>query len=347
MTEPNPSGMQIVIHNHPERTGWIRRWFFRTILLVSLIANAVLLISAASYVSQSQVAERFRDGDPTAPDKIAFVPILGMITSDGAKSAIKELKRAADDPAIRAVILEIDTPGGTVSGSDELYHAVRQFKEGAGSKKPVVAFLRGNATSGGYYIAVGADKIIAERSCVTGSIGVIMSMFQGEALLNKVGVQPEIVKSGSRKDSGSMYRAMSEQERKEWQAMVDGMYRQFLDVVLKHRGEAVGGEEKLLPLADGRVIAAPDALKAKLIDALGYEDDAIAEAKRLAGLPDKVRLVEYSRPVFGLSSLLFSASPAPPAENWRRIASAMSPQLMMMPGPSFDSFVGVLEGTVR
>lgn len=155
------------------------------------------------------------------------------------------------------------------------------------------------------------------------------------------------MKSGSRKDSGSMFRSMTESERKEWQALVDGMYRQFLDVVIRHRGEAIGGEEKLRPLADGRVISAPDALKAKLIDALGYEDDAIVEAKRLAGLPEKVRLVEYSRPLPGLSSLLFGSASTPPASDWRRVAAAMSPQLLLTPGPSFHSLVGTLEGINR
>src|SRR5215203_3251046 len=99
-----PHGIQLVIHNHPERRGWIQRWFFRTVLLLSLIANVVLFISAASYVSQSQVWEKFRDGDALAPDKIAVVAITGMITSDGAKTAIKELKRAADDPAVKALV---------------------------------------------------------------------------------------------------------------------------------------------------------------------------------------------------------------------------------------------------
>jgi len=341
----NPHGIQVVIHNHPVERGWIRRWFFRTVLFLSLIANVVLFISAASYVSQSQVWEKFRDGDALAPDKIAIVPITGMITSDGAKTAVKELKRAADDPAVKAVILEIDTPGGTIVGSDELYHAVRQFKEGAGARKPVVAFLRGMATSGGYYVAVGADKIIAERSCVTGSIGVIMSMFQGEALLQKIGVTPEIVKSGSMKDSGSMFRAMSDDERREWQRLVDGMYRQFLDVVLKHRGDAVGGEEKLRPIADGRVLSAKQALAAKLIDALGYEDDAIAEAKKLASLPEKVRIVEYARPTFGLSSWLLGGSATPTVPDWRNAAAALSPQLLLMPGPSVTALFGAMEGT--
>lgn len=341
-----PPGMQIVIHNHPEQRGWIRRWFFRTVLFLSLVANAVLFISAASYVSQSQVWERFRDGDALAQDKIAVVPITGMITSDGAKNPIKELKRAADDPAVKAVVLEIDTPGGTIGGSDEIYHAVRQFKEGGGAKKPVVAFMRGMATSGGYYVAVSADKIIAERSCVTGSIGVIMSMFQAEALLEKIGVTPEIVKSGSMKDSGSMFRAMAEPERREWQRLVDGMYRQFLDVVLKHRGELVGGEEKLRPVADGRVLSAKQALDAKLIDALGYEDDAIAEAKKLASLPEKVRIVEYVRPSYGLSSLLLGGT-APSAPDWTKAAAALSPQLLLMPGPSVSAVLGALEGNPR
>lgn len=343
-TVENTGGMQVVIHNHPEKQGWIRRWLTRTVLFVSLAANVVLFVSTAAYVSNSQVWERFRDGEPTAPDKIAVVPIKGMITSDSARTAIRELKRAADDPTVKAVLLEIDTPGGTLSGSDELYHAVVEFKK-SGPSKPVVAFLKGMATSGGYYVAAGADKIIAERSCITGSIGVIMSHFHGEQLLEKVGVTAEVVKSGAMKDSGSMYRAMTDPERREWQKLVDAMYRQFLDVVLKHRGELVGGEEKLRPLADGRVILADDALKAKLIDSIGYEFDAIAEVKRLAGLPEKVRIVEYARPTAGLSSLIFGGATVPdPKGELKKMATALSPQLLLMPSPTAASLFGQWQG---
>jgi protease-4 len=343
MTMDNPGGMQVVIHNHPESPGWIRRWFLRTFLMLSIVANIVLFTAASSYLAPGQVSERFRAGDATATDKIAVVPVSGMITSDGVKSAIKELKRAAEDASVKAVLLEIDTPGGTLSGSDELYHAVVEFKASSGGK-PVVAFMKGMATSGGYYVAVASDRIVAERSTVTGSIGVIMSLFHAERLLDKIGVTPEIVKSGPMKDSGSMFRPMSEAERREWQKLVDGMYRQFLDVVLKHRGQAIGGEEKLRPLADGRVFLAGDALDAKLIDALGYEQDALDAAKKLAGLSDKVRIVDYSRPLPGLASLFFGQTSPPPAADWRRVVELMSPQLLLMPGPNAATVLGRVEG---
>jgi len=325
--------VQVVIHNHPEQRGWVRRWFVRTLLIVSLLVNAVLYTSVGGYFSQAQVWEQFRDGDLTASAKIAVVPIKGLITSDSVRQPIKELKHAAEDAAVKAIVLEIDTPGGTLSASDELYHAVVEFKRTSANAKPVVAFLKGMATSGGYYVAVASDKIVAERSTMTGSIGVIVTLFHGEKLLEKVGVAPEVVKSGAMKDSGSMYRVMTDAERREWQRMVNGMYRQFLDVVLKHRGELVGGEDKLRPLADGRVLSADDALNAKLIDSIGYEIDAYDAAKRLAALTGKTRVIDYSRPTMSLSSLLLGKAPtAPPGVTWKQAADALTPQLMLMPG---------------
>jgi protease-4 len=332
---PGPDGMQIHIHNHPQAVGGVRRWFGRTFFWLSILLNLFLLAAVSSYYSPLGVMEQYKDGDMSAPDKIALIPVVGLITAESVQAPKKELRRAAEDPAVKAVVLSVDSPGGTISGSDELYHAVERFREQTGGRKPIVTAMRGMATSGAYYIAAPTDAIVAERSCITGSIGVIVSLFEGSKLLEQIGVKSEVVKSGSMKDSGSMFRPMTEEERKEWQKLVNGMYEQFLGVVLKHRNEKVG-EKKLRELADGRVFLAEEALTHKLIDAIGYQDDAIAEAKKLAQLPEKVRIVTYARPLDWQSMLLGGSTPSRPA-GAERLLDAATPRLMFLPGnmPTF------------
>ncbi|MGL4462930.1 MAG: signal peptide peptidase SppA, partial [Planctomycetia bacterium] len=198
--------------------------------------------------------------------------------------------------------LAVESPGGTISGSDELYHAVEKFKKETG--RPIVVSMQGLATSGAYYISMPANKIFADRSCVTGSIGVIAQMFVVEDLMQKVGVVSQVVKSGKMKDSGSPFRKMSDEERAEWEKLILGMQEQFLGVILKHRNEQIGGDKKLREIADGRVYIAGEAKELGLVDELGFEEDAIAAAKELAGLTGDVRVVEYTRPLGGLLEIL-------------------------------------------
>lgn len=169
--------------------------------------------------------------------------------------------------------------------------------------------MQGIATSGAYYISMPADKIFAERTCITGSIGVIASLFNVEKLMKEWGVESEAIKSGKFKDSGSPFRTLTPEERQEWQTMIDGMFGQFLGVILKYRSEKIGGEEKLRKLADGRIYLATQAKEAGLIDEIGYQDDAIAHVKQVANLGDKVRIVTYLRPFGGLLDIFESKSP--------------------------------------
>ena len=191
---------------------------------------------------------------------------------------------------MRALVLRIDTPGGDVTTADILYHEVREYGKETGV--PVVAELMDTAASGGYYIASAADFIMAQPTSITGSIGVVAYNVNAEGLLDKIGIRDMTVKSGDKKDMGSPLREMTAEEREILQGIIDELYGRFLDVVYRGRKGRIP-MERLRELADGRVYTARQALSSGLIDGMGYMEDAVAEARRLAGLKE-ARVVTYS-----------------------------------------------------
>src|SRR5207249_10158147 len=202
-----------------------------------------------------------------------------------------ELTLAAEDEHIKALLLRINSPGGTVTASDIIYHEIMAFKQKR--KIPVVAVIMDLGASGGYYIAVTGDRIIAHPTSVTGSVGVIMLRVSAEGLLQKIGVEASAIKSGAKKDIGSPFRPMTEDERAIFQSMINGFFSRFLEVVTKGRKALPADQLKLI--ADGRVLTGPQAVQLGLVDQVGYLDDGIAAAKQLAGLAD-ARVVMYVRP---------------------------------------------------
>jgi len=234
-------------------------------------------------------------------EKVLMIDIDGTISSAletgflaREKSVVarvfERLERAAADPWVKAVILRLDTPGGEVTASDIVYHEVLRFKERTG--RPVIGLMMSVAASGGYYIASACDAIIAHPSSLTGSIGVISIFPSVEALMAKIGVKVDVIKSGPSKDSGSPFRDMTEEEKKIFQGIIDEYYEGFLAVVAKGRQGKVADAD-LRRIADGRIYTAPQALKLGLIDALGYFDDAFAKARDMASLKS-AKLVSYT-----------------------------------------------------
>jgi len=228
--------------------------------------------------------------------------ISGVISDKGSSNPLsesedlvarikEELSLAAEDSHIKALLLRINSPGGTVTASDVIHHEINEFK--TKRKIPVVATIMDIGASGGYYIAVAADQIIAHPTSVTGSVGVIMLRVNAEGLLQKIGVEAGAIKSGAKKDIGSPFRPMSEEERAIFQGMINGFQSRFLDVVTKGRKALPADQLKLI--ADGRVLTGPQAVQLGLVDQVGYLDDGIAAAKQLAGLAD-ARVVMYVRP---------------------------------------------------
>lgn len=239
--------------------------------------------------------------DGSGKAKVLLIEISGVINSlekEGFRPApsmiasIKEqLTRAAKDESIKAIVLRINTPGGTVTASDIIYHELKTFK--AARKIPIVASIMDLGTSGGYYIAAAADAVLAHPSSVTGSIGVIMLTVNAKGLLEKIGVEATAVTSGPRKDMGSPFRTMTAEERAIFQGLIDSFYQRFLTIVQEGRSNLQ--MEQIKRLADGRIYTGEQAKAAGLVDEIGYLDDAVALAKKKAGLTE-ARVVTYQRP---------------------------------------------------
>jgi protease IV len=234
-------------------------------------------------------------------DKVLLVDVSGMISSEDKESfytypsmiaTIKEeLTRASRDESVKALVLRINTPGGTVTASDIIYHELKLFK--ASRKIPVIASIMDVGASGGYYIASAADRIMAHPSTVTGSIGVIMLTVNAHGLLEKVGVEATAITSGPRKDMGSPFRVMTPEERSIFQGLIDSFYQRFLSVVQEGRPNLQ--MEQIKKLADGRIYTGDQAKAAGLVDDIGYLEEAIDAAKKKAGLTE-AKVVTYRRP---------------------------------------------------
>lgn len=268
----------------------------------ALCCSGCAFVNVSLMQGTRPLEEKVLEGD--GKNKILLIDIEGVITSERSRSfsgfeagpdpvaRIKEeLDKAAEDKKIKAVILKINSPGGTVTASDIIYREILKYKEKSGAA--VIACLLDTAASGGYYVANAADMIIAHPTTVTGSIGVLAMKFNVKGLMNKLGVTEETIKSGAKKDIMSPFRGITEEEKKLMQDIIDALYLQFLTVVDEGRKELTLDE--IRPLADGRIFTAQQALSAKLIDATGYLDDAIKAAKERTGI-DEARVITYHRP---------------------------------------------------
>jgi protease-4 len=220
-------------------------------------------------------------------NKVALVEVEGLIAN--AEPTVLELAQHAEDPAIRAIVVRVQSPGGVVGPTQEIHDAIRRARE---KGKPVVASLGSVAASGGYYLAAAADHIVANPGTLTGSIGVIIQLADVESLLKKMGVRYEVVKAGRYKDVGSLARPMSDEERRVLQSLVDDMYDQFVSAVAEGRGLARAAVREL---ADGRVYSGRRAKELRLVDSLGGLEEAVRKAAELAGIPGKPRLVRPKR----------------------------------------------------
>jgi protease-4 len=270
----------------------------RVALIALGVGAAVLVLFVATIWLLIAVSD---DGLPGGA-KVAVVEVEGVIGADSGRGLdtdgiVRVLGEYRDDPAVRAVVLRINSPGGVVAPTQEIFNAVRRLRE---AKKPVVASLGSVAASGGYYVAVAADRIYASPGTLTGSIGVVMQLANLEGLLKKVGVEYVVVKAGTYKDVGNIARAMTPEERRILQALLDDVYDQFVTAVAEGRGldpQVVRG------FAEGRIYSGRQAQGLKMVDDLGGLEEAIEAAAKMAGLPAKPRVI-YPRRRFSLRGLL-------------------------------------------
>lgn len=269
-------------------------------LLISLAANVALIGGKAEIGSAVAGQHRFLEVvvEGEGDDKIVIIPVNGFITfSDRqsfwdresmGKQVEARLLAAQDDPAVKAIILKIDTPGGSITASDIIYHRVKEI-QAAG--KIVVADFGDLAASGGYYLASSADCIVAHPTTITGSIGVIIQSLNLEGLMSKIGIKDVTVKRGAEKDFLSPFREMTLEEREMLQGVVDEMYERFLSVVAEGRNFS---QDELDMVAGGRIFTGTQALANGLVDEIGYQETAIEMARELAGLKAAM-VIEYEK----------------------------------------------------
>ncbi len=219
-------------------------------------------------------------------NSVAIVVVEGMIDDSG--EIVEALDRVAETDAIRAVVLRVDSPGGGVAPSQEIYDAVLRVRE----HKPTVASLGGLAASGGYYVASACDQIVANPGTLTGSIGVIMELGNFEELLKKVGLHGIVVKAGKYKDIGSPLRTMTDEERRLLESLLENVHGQFIAAVSKGRGLPI---DEVRKVADGRIYSGEQALQIHLVDRLGGLRDAVDLAAKKAGIEGKPRSIEIRK----------------------------------------------------
>jgi protease-4 len=307
-----------------KRPGRVRRYFF-LLLLVSLVGNLVAFIWYLT-LPNTTPGEVTLFGDARAADKVAVVRVSGVLTDSTVGWPIRQLERAAADPKVKAVVLRVDSPGGTISASDELYRALVDVRENRGRRfpgsgpKPVVASMGALAASGGYYIAVAGHPVFAERTTITGSIGVFAALPNAAEFAEKNGFKMELVKAGGIKASGSVFHTLTPLERQPWQDTVDHAYDQFLSVISAERphlstnalrgetvvdtpvperdakGNALNGTVRYTRVrADGGTFTPSQAKQFGLVDELGDLTDAVKRAASDAALT-AFRAVGYDRP---------------------------------------------------
>jgi protease-4 len=262
-----------------QSSGSIIGRFIRTLFL------GVIALSLGSIAFKLFFSDKISAG---SDNQIAIVEVTGMIADS--RDIVRQLKEYRQDENIKGIILRIDSPGGAVGPSQEIYDEVLKVKS---SNKKVFASLGSIAASGGYYIASPADMIIANPGTLTGSIGVIMAFSNVEELIKKIGLRPEVIKSGKFKDSGSPTRPMSKSERKLFQSVVDDVHEQFMEAVANGRNLP---KKQVKTIADGRIFTGRQALKLKMVDHLGGLEESIdllAKAVGIKGLPVIVQETEH------------------------------------------------------
>ena len=253
-------------------------------ILVALAVFLILVFIVRTLVSNGPVGE-----------KVAVIDINGAISKSD--KVIELIHQYRDNGSIKAMVVRIDSPGGSVAPVQEIYSELKKLEI------PVVASLGGTAASGGYYIACAADQIFANPGTLTGSIGVIMQFVKMKGLYDKVGIDQQTVKSGEFKDTGSPIRSLTPEEKELLQETIDDVHDQFVDAIFDERKDRLSRDE-VLALADGRIFSGNQALEKKLVDRLGNLHDAIAHAAELGGIVGKPKITRVKRELTLLERLI-------------------------------------------
>lgn len=286
------------------------------LLWMAIGGGVVFALVCASCAGVFVIAASLGTSDLAVGPAVAIVRVEGVIlsgdpptdpfgTPSGAYSGVvrNHLKQAEDDPNVKAIVLHVNSPGGSVVGSDEIYQQVLAMT------KPIVVSMGELAASGGYYVSAPADEIFANSGTLTGSIGVISQFIHIGGLLEEYGVEVTTIKSGEFKDIGSMFRSMSDEEQAAWQAIIDETYAEFVKIVADGRGLSV---EDVKEIADGSIYTGRQAMELGLVDKLGNQSAAIQRAAELGDIKGEPRIVEYEVPFSLFQGLLGMTRPTSP-----------------------------------
>jgi protease-4 len=310
--------------------------FLFVALCASLFANLALTMAllrrGMGAIADQEPLGRFREivlerGTSGSSDKIALITMRGLISSsipgsvgdsmvDDLRAA---LRQARNDDRVKAILLEVDSPGGEVTASDQIYTAVSDARQ----RKPVVVYMDTLAASGGYYVSCGGKYLMANDTTITGSIGVIIQTLNYQHLFDKVGLASVVFKSGKFKDILNGARPMTPEEQALIQDFVMKTYDKFVNIVAKERGIPVDALRN--GIADGRILSGQDALSNKLIDGLGHIEDAYRKARELGGNPGAA-IVKYGPP-FSLSRVFRAFGKAPDSKLQLELPKQLVPQL--------------------
>ena len=294
-----------------------KKSFGRT--LIYFVLGLVALVVLSSVFGRYLTDGGLDDGK----EKIALVEISGQITDS--REIVRQLSKYRRDDDIKAILLRIDSPGGAVGPSQEIYDEVLRVRA---DNKKIYASMGSLAASGGYYIAVAADRVFANPGTLTGSIGVIMAFGNAEKLMEKIGLEPQVVKSGKYKDVGSPARAMTAEERVYLQRVVDDVHQQFIDAVAKGRNITPKEARKL---ADGRVFTGRQALELKMVDEMGGLEDVIVKLGEAVGIEGRPRVIWEEPPKGFMEWLLQGSLPKEFKANWMP-SQFPSLQFLWLPG---------------
>jgi protease IV len=283
------------------QTGWSRLWSWAGwtgFAACGLLVLGQWLALADYFNTTGNVEEKYVQGEKFSSDKVAIISIDGVII-DGDGFVKRQIDKVREDDKVKAVVVRVDSPGGSVSGSDYIFHHLKKLREERGL--PMVVSMGGMAASGGYYVSMAVgdqqDAIFAEPTCSTGSIGVILPHYDLSGLLERFDVKDDSIATHERKQMLSYTRRMSDENREIVQSHIDDMFARFKSVIQEGRPAFKEDPSALDALATGEIFTADKALKNGLIDKIGFQEEAIERALELAKLdPDKTRVVRYKRP---------------------------------------------------
>lgn len=309
-------------------------------LLASALAGTSVLDQPV--LARKPLQEKFLDGDAEAEEKILVINIKGPIMSnsegglfapmsDVVSDTLAALEKAEEDPDVKAIVLHVDSPGGTITACEQILDRIKRFRK-AREDVPIIAFLGSVAASGGYYVSAHADLIMCHATTITGSIGVIFQLFNVEGLFEKIGLKSVTIKSADKKDIGSGLRQMTEEERQLLHRILMEMYDRFITVVDEGRKNL--DREEVLNLADGSIFTGTQAVENGLVDKVGFLKDAIEEAMRLSRI-GRAKVIEYQRRATMLDLLMMkieqhTVSKASIVGGLKRLIDERTPRFMYL-----------------